>query len=82
MPSMTILCYSIAKVDWLIACFACIFNYFSYQFEEKHTCIYLLLKRLLNDVNFNNSNKSDLKPLNDACGIVIHISREKPTEAK
>ena len=33
-------------------------------------------------LNFNYSNKSDLKPSNDACGIVVHLSREKPTEAK
>lgn len=31
-------------------------------------------------INFNYSNKSDLKPSNDAGGIVYHISRENPTE--
>ncbi len=33
-------------------------------------------------INFNNSNKSDSKPSNDAGGIVIHPSRESPTESK
>ena len=40
-----------------------------------------IVKRLLNDVKLNYSNKSDLKPSNDAGGIVYHPSRENPTEA-
>ena len=38
------------------------------------------MKQLLNVVKLNYSNKSDLKPSNDTGGIVIHPSRENPTE--
>lgn len=77
---MTILCYSITNVDWLIACFACIFNYFSYQICTFADMVIFIVKRLLNVVKLNNSNKSDLKPSNDAGGIVYHLSRENVLE--
>ena len=41
-----------------------------------------IIKLLLNDVKLNNSNKSDLKASNDLSGIVVHLSRESPTERK